>query len=517
MSVPLELARPKTPAFPWIAIPRYPQQGPPYAFADREEQVAELYKAVVAAGNAVRAAQAGARLRAVVSGYKGVGKSAVILQVLGMLRDPDAVVDGQQLTVPVGLPEPENRERWLILSVSGKLVPSIDAIADALQKSVLSVFEDVGKEAERKTESALHLGLFHRLFHVREKRLFNEVRSALTTLALMIDFVRAWQGSRLKETVERAAQTEVKSDIDAYLEGQLKGKGVKLDSAEGQAALRLSASYIRKWTSTFKASTTMDREVVISADLVTEALNAFFATTDRAGIPTVLVLDDFDEFASNVGPSHFERSRVLSNVLGIFNQLAPSCLILGLREEYMHEDVFRQFQVMHVPPMTRKTAALALDAWGRVQQPPLSPDVSRAFEAFGDRFLQRFDPDAPVVIPFRFLQMVAWIANNALGQEESDRERIQRYLRSSYNGETFRALKRVAEMMPEAHVELCAEAVPLDAAPYAISASERRALMSAGLLRPAMAGDAEDERIVIDPLIAYLRVARTAPSVPVAT
>lgn len=99
-------------AFPWIAISLFPQQAPPYAFADREDQVARLYKSVVSVGNAVRQGQpTNARFRAAVSGYKGVGKSAIIFQVLGMLRAPDTVIEGQKLTIPPGLPEPEARER----------------------------------------------------------------------------------------------------------------------------------------------------------------------------------------------------------------------------------------------------------------------------------------------------------------------------------------------------------------------------------------------------------------------
>ncbi len=41
-----------------------------------------------------------------------------------------------------------------------------------------------------------------------------------------------------------------------------------------------------------------------------------------------------------------------------------------------------------------------------------------------------------------------------------------------------------------------------------MSQYEMRALGKAGLLRPAVAGDPEDKRIVVDPLIAYLRAAK---------
>ena len=39
---------------------------------------------------------------------------------------------------------------------------------------------------------------YHHLFRRREKQLFSEVRSALVAFALMIDFVRNWQGSKLE-------------------------------------------------------------------------------------------------------------------------------------------------------------------------------------------------------------------------------------------------------------------------------------------------------------------------------
>src|SRR5690348_13716249 len=97
--------------FPWIVIPKFAEPGQPHAFANREQQLAQLYKMVVSAGNAVRRPRRGGavRLRAVVTGYMGVGKSALILQALGMIRSEDGVVDGQTVPLPVGLPEPEDR------------------------------------------------------------------------------------------------------------------------------------------------------------------------------------------------------------------------------------------------------------------------------------------------------------------------------------------------------------------------------------------------------------------------
>src|SRR5262249_7151551 len=81
---------------PWLPIPRFPQIGQPFAFADREDQLAELYAMIADAGNSLVAGQRPAPVRIAVTGYKGVGKSSLILHALGMLRDPD----GQGASLP---------------------------------------------------------------------------------------------------------------------------------------------------------------------------------------------------------------------------------------------------------------------------------------------------------------------------------------------------------------------------------------------------------------------------------
>jgi len=72
--------------FPWISIPSYAEPGRPHAFANREHQLAALYQRLVQAGNAVRDGHDAVHTKHVVFGYMGVGKSALILQALGMIR-----------------------------------------------------------------------------------------------------------------------------------------------------------------------------------------------------------------------------------------------------------------------------------------------------------------------------------------------------------------------------------------------------------------------------------------------
>jgi Cdc6-like AAA superfamily ATPase len=499
-------------AFPWINIPLFAQPGQKHAFADREEQLAQLYKAIVSAGNAVRTHETAVRHRYVVSGYMGVGKSALILQVLGMIREEDGVVAGQTVKLPAELPEPEDRQRWLILRASGKTTPSVDAIADALQRSMLSVMDDVREEAERKTPHVLELSFIHRLFRRREARLYEEVKRALQQLTSEIQYVRAWQGALQTRSLEQSIRVEAHQQAEAEVEAQLQRVGGEPRTAEAKAGLKAAAGLLRK--TAMSATTSVEHRLAVSTQLVVDALNHFFAATDRAGIPTILVLDDFDEFASSVGPSHHDRSRVLSTVLGAFSELAPTCLIIGLREEYTHEDVMRQYRNIPVPPFTRAVAAEALDAWSRVQSPSLEPDVARALRGLGDRFLQRFEHDEPAVIPFRFLQLVAWVANNIVPPDAPVDSLVLRYLKGNFSGEVVRAIQRIAAIMPAEHIPLCAEATPLEPEPYQLTERERLALSKAGLLRPAVAGDPSDTRLVLDPLVAYFRAAKDAAASP---
>ena len=88
---------------------------------------------------------------------------------------------------------------------------------------------------------------------------------------------------------------------------------------------------------------------------------------------------------------------------------------------------------------------------------------------------------------------------------------IQGYVKRAYDANTARAVIRIAGVMPDADIEPCAAAEPLDPGPYEMSERERRSLRKAGLIRPALAGDTGDQSIVLDPLFAYLAAALKRP------
>jgi Cdc6-like AAA superfamily ATPase len=495
-------------------IPPSPQPGQPYAFVDREAQVAQLYKPMVNAGNAALAGKPGGRVRAVVHGYVGVGKSSVIYQVLQMVRSSFAVVEGQRVAMPPGLVEPASPERWLILRASGKHVPGFDAIPEAIRALALSALDQIARDAERDLPGVLpRIGLFHRLF-TRDKELQAEVRSALDQLVQTIDLVRQFEGAPMTRKREWSDSSERTKSAGADFEAQLKARaGDAGTPAEGQAAIKTAASILSKSAASAKTTSSVERQIIVGTELAVEALNAFFARTDRAGIPTILVLDDFDEFASKDAATLEGRAAVLRGVLGFFSGLAPTCFVIGVRQEYMDDDLRRQYPIrVFVPPMDRATALHALKAWGDVQEPSLSLAAAEVLRDLGERCVRRLPEKKPVVVPFQFLQMISnlcnHLSNGFTSLDASDLEILQTFVKYDFSPEVVPLAQRIATAMPDADIERCAAAEPLDPKPYELTEPERRALRKEGLLRPAFAGASEDERIVLDPLLAYLAAAQ---------
>lgn len=195
---------------------------------------------------------------------------------------------------------------------------------------------------------------------------------------------------------------------------------------------------------------------------------------------------------------------MLSWILGTINTLRPTCLVLAIRHEYDHEDLRRQFQPINLPPMNRIEVMQAIYAWGEIQQPPLDAVDEAALKALVDRILDRFSPDVPCAVPFRLIQLVTNLSNMGLVPELGAEKLLRAYLDSQYDYEVISALVRSAEAMPPADIEPVARASAVEAEPYGWTSRERSLLTKAGLLRPAMARAPDDERVILDPLAAYL-------------
>lgn len=509
----------------WISIPTFAEPGQLHAFADREEPLASLYRPLVQAGNAVRAGQRNVAHRHVVYGYMGVGKSALILQTLKMLREsPADNTPGQRLLLPaLGLDEPVDRQRWIILRVSGKHVASVDALADAIAtkiqkeeseadsdpaqapatEAMFPLFDMLASQADGALDTSLELPILSRLLRSDDQKLYRDVRVALRQLAEEVQKVQQWRGG--KESRLRTASSVTEKSGQASLFGKAEGSaGPESRRVTGKAEAGAS---LKRETS-FNEEQRLEGQWRVSAERLVDTLNGFFKATTRARIPTVLVLDDFDEVASSIGPSHHSRFQVLSWILGLFNRLCPTSLILSLRAEYMHEDVFRQFPLQTpVPPMDTAAARDAVAAWAEVH-PGLSSQDKQSLLTAAERLLKCFPPRQQLLVPYRFLPVVQWLATRPSHPLVDDGELLKEYVRPRFMPHVVDALLRLSERMPEEDVLRCAAAHPVDPAPYDISDREREALSNAALLRPAMAGDPSERGIIIDPLCAYLRLMR---------
>lgn len=468
--------------FPWINIPMIADTGEELAFVQRREELAVLYRGMVEAGNSLRAGRLGVHRKFVVHGYLGVGKSALVLQALRMIREPMSA-DG--IAADLGLPPPEDPERWLILRVSGKHVFGLDGMVDSLRRNVLddetaqpvvdelhpesrlALYAEVHQQVASAVPDVLQLSPLHRLLRTRESQLYEQLRADLRELAKAIDHITYQVATA--ETSESGAA-----------------------ASEGREAAH-------------------ERRERDEAHILVEVLNRFFRTASAAGLPTLLILDDFDDIAVASGASAERRARMLSSLLSEFTQLAPTCMVLTLRSEYMNDSVLRQYRRIYLPPLNRTDARIILGIWAQAQHPPLDAETTQRLQELGDRFLKSFDVEEPVVVPFRFLQLVTWLANNLLIyqlQDADEEKMLLRYFGSKYPLHAVRALRHVVELMPPEHIAACANASPLEGAPYAaLTPHERVALERSSLLRPAVASDPTDPRLVLDPLCAFLRAA----------
>lgn len=531
-------------SIPWLYIPSTAQPGQPHAFADRQEQTVQLYRSLVDAGNQVRLGRGGIRKKILVHGYMGTGKSALILQALKLLREPGQaetapgsngealLANGQRIQWSSEMPAPIDIQRWLVLRFSGKQMAGISALPDDLQRRVaeeearsdstdsgvplraglgsvlMSVAGEVKTQTEKQKKQTLDLPLVDRVLRTDDVRLYEGVRTSLKQLTEVIDFVKRWEGAQKTDSQKITTKLESVRDAEAHLSAQV-GKKFEELSPETQAALKVAANIIYKNNYINEATTQVEKSWRVGAQVVVDMLNSFFEATDAANLPTILVLDDFDEFASAEGPSHEARARLLSWIIGPITGLRPTCLIIALRSEYFMEDVVRQYESIIVPPMDRESALLSIDAWSDVQEPSLSkPDVQR-LRKIGELLLEPFPADAPVVVPFRFLQLLVWIANNAsISKQTKSFELLQRYMRMTFSYGVYQTVMKTIARLSDDDLVRSASAESLPAELFTLTVRERRDLQKAGLLRPAMAGDESNTDLVLDPLCAYLRAAQ---------
>ncbi len=493
-------------ARPFFYVPSSAEPGQLFAFGDRDGLVQELFRAVAHAGRALREGSLAVRHRRAVVGYEGVGKSALILRALEMVRDAE----------PGGLVK--DPERWLIFRFSGKHYSSFEALTDGLVSlsieeetnrssapdELLLLARDFALQAEGSVPQETFLSIVHKRFS-QEQRLYAGVREALHAMTSAITYVQTWRGATLSRQEERTVQADLSRTSEAALEAEIKSLIAVPETAEGKAGLRIAAGILKKHASALRGVERIEGRWRVSSEILVDVLNHFLDQCTRARLPTILVLDDFDEFASASGSSHRARSEVLSHVLGPLHLLRPTVFLLGLRKEYMDWDVRRNFEVTEVPPATPPEALEMVRAWAGAQTPKIEGEALVDLVALAQSVLGVLRSDEPGVVPFRFLRLLAWLYN--AGQDPSRRaeEMLSTFLDRNHDYFARVALRKVAELMPEPDVLRCMTTSPLSPDPYQLSEAEAGALRQDGLLRPAVAGDQGSREIILDPMAAWLR------------
>lgn len=349
-------------------IPAFPASGQRFAFVDREEQVRAIYDDLVSAGNEVRAGSADASLRLCVQGPKGSGKSSTIVHVLRLLRG--------EVPVPDGWLQPDAPERWMIFRVSGKSIGSSEGLMQAVMRemhteaapgdltqptAIERALSDLlsAPVQQLDTDKVLELRWWHRLFQTKDARAFAAVRKALETTRQTLDIYRNYAGGVLNRARQTGAEFTTRSghSVGASGAAAVAYPGV------ADATVKASIDRARELVGTTSESEDLQMKVRIDSVLMVDALNDLFQNTQRAGLPTILVLDDLDEVAGEAGVSYAKRAALLKQLIGPFLSLKPTVTIVSLRSEYVTEDIGRSYRETAIPPLPVKEAHEAVATW----------------------------------------------------------------------------------------------------------------------------------------------------------
>ncbi len=505
---------------PFLFVSEYAHPGLAFAFADREEPVRELYEPIVQAGNRVVAGGDVPTVSFVVHGHMGAGKSSVILQVLGLIRGEirDATSPlgvGQRSLSPEVLTPVEEPHRWLILHLSGKRVGNLEAATDRIRQNLQEAgypisFSPLGdavhaelnqQVASRSDEIPLFARLLGREQHPF-KALQEKVRSLAETLAYLRRYEGSWQAEKSAtqrtESRERSAGASLKAILPSL--------------PESGAAAELAGELVRKHQIGGSTETTVEVRRRIHAYVLVDVLNELFDFCRMKKLPTILVLDDADELVSDAGSGQERRAEVLRTVLGPLQHLRPTAFVLSLRNEYMMEDVLRPYRRVPVHPFKPPAAIDALDAWLDLQRPLFSKEDRAGWEALARKLLAPLDPELPSVIPWTYFRILSGIGHAGASANATVWQLLDSYLKSKEERHVARLLVVLSERMPASDVESCLGACPVDPTPYQLRPYDRMDLAKVGYFRPNDAGNPEDLRIILHPLVAWLKLSKEAES-----
>lgn len=495
------------PNLPYIHIPDSPHPSLPQGFANREELLLKLVTNLVEVGNLVSNGREPGRLSSlVVHGHKGVGKSSLIVEALRAIRGELDFGPGFRSRISKEmLPKAQQSERWVILYLRGKTSRDIkDATTNAqitLQSALTGMLSSDQMIPELSKNKPQELDLLGRFFNRTENSTREALRSAIQNTIIELQKARERQGGI--RTTKEVQQTQKSSRSDA-------SAGLRETFSVGQGGNRIAAAVNLEIEDKYLLNTNKDiteeTRQEMNVDMFVDALNPFFTRCAELKIPTFLVLDDADELVT-FADSHARRSEFLRIILGTVGRLNCTALVLGLRNEYLQEDVYRNFTTYPVQPLTPTAAFLALDAWLDLQHQPPSSEGRQLCQDVAHTLLSGHTQDEPNVVPWVFFRVLQSVDRSRDLSGHSARALLESSLKATYPSQTVRLLIRLSECMSEDDRNSCLSAEPLDPTPFALKMTERQDLEQKGLLSSAFPGNTQDIRIILNQIVAWLAVA----------
>jgi Cdc6-like AAA superfamily ATPase len=471
---------------PSLFIPRFPMPQHAATFADRKDLRARLVHEVATAGNAALAGDPGASYRAVVRGHRGVGKSALLLRVLQDLREGKG--PGQ---TPILAPE-----RWVVLYLHGKMIGSPGAIANALA--------GIRQEAQTAEEMDPLFDLFRDLLPDD-----STLPKRAPRLVALVHELLGRDDSRRELVVWEAWKR-----VNGLIRAGIRGAGASLKELESNRSSKGSVSIagevglpkVGKVSGSASLERQDDLRTVYQSDEersvlpVIQALNHFFESLRAVRMPTVVVVDDLEELVSGEGGNQDHRAPAVSALLGLFNRLRPTCLLFGMREEYVNEDISRQFDEVHVPLLSPVEMDEVVECWARSQHDDFGAADVAQVRALGRALFAGLADDERVITPDPYLQILASAFNAGFSPERGALAMLDSWLGERQAVQLRRVQQISAALRALELVNNVAAGEPVEPPPLA-DGLLMRDLQEAGLCRPHRAGRADDSRVVFNPWI----------------
>lgn len=494
-------------ALPYLPLPHFPTPNARRGFADRENELSTLYRLTVEACNAERRGVPNVKVQQFVSGYQGVGKSSLLLELLSMIRGQPARYNPNGEPLLAKLPVPNDQQRWLLLYLSGKRTSGTAGLGESLSSLLAGAEGDLESEINQATM----LNWFERTLLLRDdKKLYDLVEQERLKLVEALQFVQFYYGKHIDFTTTFKRSDETNEQYEARIKASIAASLGVDDKVTSSAGLGVAAKIVSTQVQQLSQQGSIENRFSIDVGMAVRAMNIFFAATRKARLPTVLVLDDIDDISSWYNPTIDSRQKFLSLIFKDLLSLNPTVLLLGLRSEYTTGEVSRRVNGLNLPGLDRKSLADAAEAWGRAFTPEDQTEQEtsasmKEVRAFYERFISAVAPDrATHFTPLSVLIPLARLVNQNNPDADLPSSLLEVF-NMQYGLDIVDMMRAIASKMSESDMVSSMRGELVEAQPYELSDAVYTTLEREGLIRKAQAGTTGHTKFFIDPHIAFLK------------